>query len=196
MDTLERQLLFLEGQARAQTDDLLQENKFEMDEFDRAAEFQNLYERIEHQLPRFFRNSFLVSLWAVYESAIIEIANYLRDQKGRTLGISDIRGNFLDQAKKYFDHVLEFPLCADNQVWERLKMLNVLRNAIAHSNGRMTAIQKESRKKIEGWERSNTGILSYYGDIMVSEDFLRETYLTVNKALNDLLQRVRSTTSE
>ena len=39
-------------------------------------------ERIEFLLPRFFRGPFLVALYAVYESAVTEIAEFMQKKAG------------------------------------------------------------------------------------------------------------------
>jgi len=39
-----------------------------------------LYELIEDVLPRYFRNPIVVTLWAIFESAIIEIAGEIKDK--------------------------------------------------------------------------------------------------------------------
>lgn len=192
LDMLEQQLPVLRNQAREQTYAQLRDEEVEADDPEVDFAFQELDELVERVLPRFFRNPFLVTLWAIYESAIIGIADYLKEQQGQALGIQDIRGGFLDRARKYFDYVLELPLCTDAQVWQRLRMMMVLRNAIAHGNGRIAAINKGSQKKIESWAQGNIDISIPHGNLTISEHFLRETYTIVNESLNDLLHRVRS----
>ncbi|MDP2277082.1 MAG: hypothetical protein Q8K51_02555 [Nitrospirota bacterium] len=71
---------------------------------------QELYDLTDNVLPRFFRNAILVTLWSIFESAIITIAKELQAARSKALGIDDLKGDFLERTKKYFHHVVNFPL--------------------------------------------------------------------------------------
>lgn len=190
---LEEQLDKLTKQEQEKFETKIKNEIYQKDEAERQEAYQELYEHSEHLLPRFFRNPFLVTLWATFESAVVEIAKYLQEKKGLKLGISDIRGdNFLKQAQKYFDNVLNFPLGLDVETLKRLDMLRVLRNAIAHSNSRINAVRREDDKKeIKGWVKSKMGISLHSYTLIFSKHFLQETYVIMNQSLSDLLERVR-----
>ena len=110
--------------------DLL-ENISSLNQDDREAHWQfaqGVYDDyIEFRIPRIFYNPFLVSLYAVYESAVIEIAKLTQERKGvkvSTMGIG--------YAKKCCRDTLKFNLTQNSQSSERL---TELRHAIAHANG-------------------------------------------------------------
>lgn len=189
---LEKELPNLGEQARLEVLERLREQKVKPDDPEVDIAFQELYELVDHVLPRSFRNSLLVAMWAIYESAINEVAVHLQKEMHSSLGLQDIRGKDpLVRARKYFDHVLKFPLCTDDRAWTRLEMLIVLRNAIAHANGQMSAISVDVRKKIEGWARQNIGICADE-NLALSRGFLQETYSVVNESLRDLVKRARA----
>ena len=192
LDALERQLPTIADEKRAQTHAYLQAEGLDWDDPEAALAFQELYEVVENVLPRFLRGPFLVTLWALYESAVTEIANYLRQQQNQALKLQDIRGDFLDRARKYFDHVLGFPLCTDTRTWERLRMLMILRNALAHANGRVEAVSEQAREKIRNWTRMGVGVAIENGNLLFTEAFVRETYALVRESLAGLIERVRS----
>jgi hypothetical protein len=107
--------------------------------------------------------------------------------------MKDIRGNILNRAYKYFDYVLKFPLFNDINVKNRLEMIRVLRNALAHGNGRLNAISNENDlKKIKKWGKDNIGI-TVYDNVVLSDTFLKNSHKIINDALMDLLMRVRTT---
>lgn len=142
--------------------------------------------QVEVTLPRILRNPFLVSLFAVYESAVTTIAELVQEEKGQKIAIDDLRGRgFLNRSKRYYRHILQFDLSTDNERWKRLMVLSDLRNAIAHSNGRYEAISKELRRRIkqQGFLDKDTGF------IIVPGIFLRETVAVVKGELEDLLAR-------
>ena len=57
------------------------------DEFDFLRVTEDFLNEV---LPRIYRSSMLVQLWAVFEGAIIEIAKYLREKTGHSLDIDDV----------------------------------------------------------------------------------------------------------
>ena len=103
--------------------------------------------------PLFFRGTFLVSLYAVYESVVIEIAKLIRDKQSQQIKIDDLKGNFLERAKKYYKHILQFDLYSNEKAWQQIKMLSDLRNAFAHANGRVDRLNRKSKEKIEQWKK-------------------------------------------
>ena len=161
------------------------ENDVEADESD-WGELHNEYRNyIEVTLPRILRNPLLVTLFAVYESAVKDIARFMKKEDDPSL--DDAKGDFLEHAKKYYKHVLHFELSGDNERWKRLKMLSTLRNAIAHTNGRWEAIDKKTRCKIMKYKVVNKD----YGFILVSKPFLRYIVAVAKWELEDLLARYK-----
>ena len=147
----------------------------------------------EISLPRFFYGPMITTLYAICESAIIEIANYLKKEKKCPLAMKDIRGgNFLDQVQKYYKHVLQFDLINDGDVWRRFKALLILRHAIAHANGRLDMIEEKRKRQIRELVKIHDGISTSNGFLIVSEDFIVDTYSTMRRAFDDLIKRVQS----
>ena len=87
---------------------------------------------------------------------------------------------------KYYRYVLQFELSTDNESWKRLKLLYDLRNAMAHANGRLDMVKGDKRKKRILSER---GVEDRYGFIVVSGDFLRETFEVVKGEVSGLTGR-------
>jgi hypothetical protein len=154
---------------------------------------QELYDLTENVLPRFFRAPIVVALWAIYESGTTEVANYLQKAGGHNLGLRDLKGkNTLDTARKYFDNILKFPLYTDESVKEQFEMLLILRNAIAHGNGRKDAVNENYWKKIQIWENEGKGISSVGDYLAFSSSFVEEMLKVVSNSLRDLIGRTRA----
>ena len=144
-------------------------------------------EHFKVRLPRILYNPFLVSLYTVYESAVTRIASLIQEEKGQSSSLGAVKkGDFLDRAKKYYQHVLNFELSNNNQSWERLKILADLRHAIAHANGHLEMVTERKKKKIEQWIENDIGIEEYDRDIVVSRFFVKETFELVKATLDDL----------
>ena len=147
---------------------------------------------VEFRLPRIFYYPFLVSLYAVYESAVTEIASLIQEKNEQKNTLFDIKGkDFLDRANKYFRITLKYELSQNNQTWKRMRVLTEIRHAIAHANGHLELVREGKRKQIRKWIEQDIGIEEYYGDIIVSGDFVRETYEMVQGELESLIERFK-----
>ena len=148
--------------------------------------------KVEFLLPRFFWGPFLITLYAVYETAVTEIARLIQTTQRQQKSMNELRGDFLKKANKYYKNILHFELCNNNKTWERIKMLAELRNAVAHVNGRIDMLKKNSRDKIKTWEKQNIGISSYYNFLLVDENFSKETFIQVRLSLENLVERYKN----
>ncbi len=189
----EGQLPILVKQEEDKALDRIREERLDMDDGETDLIRQELYDLTENVLPRFFRNAILVTLWSIFESAMIDIANELQSAQQRALGIDDIKGDFLERTNKYFRHIVNFPLNVSGKEWQRINMLKVLRNAIAHCNGRFENITKDKDKKeIRKWEKANIGIsVEMFGNLMFSKPFVAETFYCVNNFLTSVIAEVK-----
>lgn len=190
--TLESHLPTLKTQEQQRLQQRIRDQQ--LDESDASIEYQEHYHLIEDVLPRFFYSPVLVTLWAIYESAVTEIADYIKKQRKLALGVRDITGkNTFDRLQKYFDHYLGFPLVTTDQARERLQMLLALRNALAHANGRKDAVGREQWHKIEQWRKAHAGIITTHDNLMFAAEFVDETLALVGHSLRDLIERTRQT---
>jgi hypothetical protein len=112
----------------------LREKGWDEDEGERALVFHDLDALTSNVLPRFFRGPFLVALWAAYESAALELADYERNRLHLQPGPEEGRGALISRVRRYYDEVLGLPHEMDSRRWDRLIDLMHVRNAIAHGN--------------------------------------------------------------
>ena len=147
--------------------------------------------QIEVFLPRFFRGPFLVMLYAVYESAVTEIAQLIKGKQVQQIFLDDFRGDFLKRAKKYYEHVLKFQLYTGNSAWQSIQMLSTLRHAIAHENGRMEMINSDAKKKIHNWEGQKIGVAVCGGYLVFEARFAANIFQIVRASLKDLIKRYK-----
>lgn len=193
LNTLEQHLELIEeeiereqGEARS----VMEANILKLESND-EAEWSILEQRYYHQvdfvLPRVLRNPFLVSLFAVYESAVTEIAKLVQRKKCAKISIDDLKGDLLKRSKKYYEHVLQFQLTTGNDSWRRLMLLSDLRNAIAHTNGRLDMVSNSTRERIMKIE----GVKEELGCLVVEGAFLRETFEFVKRDLEGLVERYK-----
>lgn len=152
---------------------------------------QEYRHKVEFLLPRFFWGSFIVSLYAVYETSVIEIAYLLQKAQKQEIGINDLRSDFLERAKKYYKSILKFELCRDTEIWQRINMLSVLRHTLAHANGRVDMMNDKTKRKIYAWRKQNIGVNIDFNYLIVESKFAKETFEKVNVSLRDLVERYK-----
>lgn len=192
LETIEKQIDHLAASEKLILDVAILKQCITPDDPEWHFEHQNYDHRVEFLLPRFFRGPFLVSLYAVYEASTTEIARLLQKGQGLAISIDDLRGeDFLDRAKKYYKHVLNFELCADNSAWQQIKKLSEVRNAIAHTNGRIEMLRERARQNILKWENERIGIDTSWGYIIVDQAFAKMTFSKVQSSLEDLVRRYK-----
>ena len=191
---IEEQIAFLRAQDTLKTYAELKEQGWYHDEGERQLASQELDERQDYVIPRFFRGPFVVSLWASYESAVVEVAGYLGRHSGAALALHDIRARSeLKQFRKYFDAVLKRPLDESKERLEWIEDIRVIRHALAHANGQQRAIPDDKWRLVsEVLTRRGRPPDEYRGVVILSETFVREAYEAVNSSLRDLVVRARS----
>ena len=194
LSTLEKNLELIEGQiesSRQAAKHTLEAKRGELPPDD-EAEWDLLRQEYDYEvdfvLPRVLHNPFLVSLFAVYESAVKEIAKLIQKKQGARISLEDLKGDLLNRAKKYYDQVLQFDLSKSNDHWQRLMLLSDLRNAIAHTNGRLDLIKAGTKQKI----LKSDGVREYFDRVLVEPTFLRETFTMVKDDLESLVARYKA----
>jgi hypothetical protein len=141
---------------------------------------------------RYFSSASVIAVWAAYEAAVIEIADYGRKKRELELSIDDLKGGFHARAKKYYAEVLGFDLHPLGTDWTRLRHLNLLRNAIAHGNCRLASIDRRARKALEKWISGENGVrIDEAQYVIVSAEFADATWQFIDSLLHDLVKRAR-----
>lgn len=160
--TLENQLEFLAAQRRKQ---IFADLPADADEADVQLAFQELHYEVEYTYPRVYRGALLVVIWAAYESAVVQVGDFLQRRKGIALALSSIHGRgVFEQAKIYYPRVLEFGLFATKDSAGRIGQVVLLRNAFAHAAGRLAGLRPRARKAVAalegaGWVEEELGYL-------------------------------------
>ena len=148
-------------------------------------------------IPRLIRHSFLVSLYAVYEATVREIAEIIREMQSQQKRLEDLGGAFPRNARKYYRDVLFFPLTRDNARWQKVCNLTVLRHVLVHTNGRIDRVRSENdRNKLKRMEQ--TGEIDVDGPdlIIVKAALLEDIFVAVKDDLSDLVSRYEKCAAE
>ena len=194
LQLIESEMHRLQKTDRLKVDKYIRNKDLTPDDPEWYGTLQEYHDRIE-SLPRLFRGPFLVSLFATYESIVTEIANLIRDGQSQKITIEDLKGDFLERAKKYYQHILRFELCSQQEIWNRIRMLSALRNAYAHRNERMDMLTKKVKSQI-GSYMQGFGISIHYGYIICDATTVDEMFRAVRGSLDDLIARYKDWDSQ
>jgi hypothetical protein len=187
---LERVLKYLHDQEPLRTSHMLRRLQ---DPTDKAIEENAFREMQDNIIPRFFRNPAVVSLYAIFESAVTEIAPDRKKLEDTKIGGKKV--SFLRRAKKYFSDAVNVSFCSDTRSYHQLEMLEALRHAFAHCNGRLDRVKPKEREKIRSWLTSEIGITEEGGDLLISDAFLKDTYRVVKDTIRGLITQVNALTN-
>lgn len=168
--------------------------------------FQEINAMVDHIFPRTFRNSFIVAVWATFESLIEKpgnipeaeteaIVNYLSKRNEMKLKFSDFRGSFIKKVKKYFIYVSEvtgFNLNLPQEKWRKIEMLYALRNAIVHGGGILDNLEPKIKNKLLKWGKQTGKFEIIWGEIVLAKESLEESYSLVNEIGLELIEKVKS----
>lgn len=189
---IEKQILQLSSAAKSSLDEYRRKENLTPEDGEWHIAGQEYDHKVEVLLPRLFWGPFIVSLYAVLETSVIEIARLIQQTQKQRISINDQSGrDFLERAKRYYNLVLKFELPGDKIVWHHLDNLTQIRHAIAHANGRLDMSKDKVRKKIEALEKKNIGISSDYNYLLVDSSFAKESLSAVSSVLQCLVERYK-----
>ena len=189
---VEQQIAYLRAQDRIRTEAELVEQGYKWEDGDTQVAFQQIYDRAERIFPRFMRGPFILSLWACFESSVMEVGDYLAREQHRELRLREVRGkDFVDGAVRYYSTVLGVPLDRDTLRLDRIRDLLRVRNAFAHGNGQQRAVPPDKWAALEQAIQRNPEIVVTDGVLVLSAHFLRTAWADVDESVRELVLRVR-----
>ena len=192
IDSIEQQIPDLIQKEEAIAYEQMKKSEYENDEAEWQITRQEYYELIEVAIPKYFWGPTIVILWAIFESAILKIANEIKSHKKLGIGLNDINGDVMDRVNLYFNQILKMPIQTRSKAWQHLRMLYVLRNAIAHANGKFKNIKSDKDvKKIHKWIKDGIGIQANSDDILFTPEFVREAHSIIFSFLDELIKKFK-----
>ena len=159
-------------------------------------DFSDEYERIEWVsntlVPKFFLGSFVLASWAAFDVACAEIASYVQKKENMRLRLNDLRlRDGWEKIQLYFETVCAVRLSISDTDTQRIEALQVVRNLFAHANGSLR-FERDSKRcaDILKLVEADVGVLRYEDDILLSENFLRESFYSLEVAINVMLGEI------
>lgn len=145
---------------------------------------------LHSRLPVVLRSNTILAAWSLYESTILEIADYVR----RTLSLQELtldRG-FDRSTRRYYRSVLGFEREPDAAVLRELQFLNRLRNAMMHGGGRKAAIPEAKWNELLSDAAARTDFDMETGVIVPHRGLAESMARLVATSLDSLVPRMRA----
>lgn len=197
LNTISKEYERHKKQSKKTTDKQIKKNDFNPNDQRDEAEYWILVDEHKHLvndvLPRILINPFVVSLWSLYETAISDLSDLIKGKENVELSLYDINGaHFTAKAKKYFDHVLNFPFNITDQLLEDVKIIVNLRNGVAHGNSRLNSLKKSLVNDLRSGNINGVDI-SRMGDFFVLKpEFSKWSFGVLKSHLDDLMSEYES----
>lgn len=191
LKVIEPQLQFLRDQGALHVAADLRERGVEGDDSERQLAYQEYWDRTDNILPRYFRGTFLIALWAVYESSVQEVADHHRVQKKLTRRMPKRGGSFPKRARDYFDREIQEVLDLKSGRLDRIDDLYVIRNALAHANGQLRWVAPDKLQELEGVLAKHPQLLVDDRFIVPTTEFLHVAYSDIDGSLRSLVDRAK-----
>jgi hypothetical protein len=122
----------------------------------------------------------------------MEIAILMQKTMNQSIAIEDLKGEFLERAKKYYKDVLKFKLYNNNNDWQYITHLTHIRHAIAHANGRVDRLKNDNRNKIMSLKKQNIGVsIEHNNYIVLDSSFSWKTFSAVKSILENLISHYK-----
>jgi len=148
------------------------------------AEVLFFEERYERDFPSKIRYSFIVVLHIVLEDRLRATCNEIHRRKNLTITEKDLRGAPFERVKTFLKKIAQINF--DNQQsWQELKDLQIIRDCIVHTNGRI----EESRDKNRIYDlcKKQIGISDLDGYLLVEKTFCMRSLKAISSFFEGLL---------
>jgi hypothetical protein len=102
---------------------------------DIGIELEHIKSEVENSIPSSFYGSFVLVLYAELESAISDVAEYVRKKESAHLSLHDLREpNSLKRLSLYLETLMKQRLNAPSDITQFLQQLQVVRTMISSCN--------------------------------------------------------------
>lgn len=167
-------------------------DKLPPEERDEFGEFySDTYWDYAETFPTILRNSFLVSTYSLLEQKMAFICEQLQKDKSLTVSWKDLKGDTLEQFKKYCN-LASLPLSFNNQAWQEINNYSLVRNCIVHNNGLIEGFREE--RKLHAYAKAKNIISKELirKQIILTEQFCEEVIKTIKAFLIKVLEAYES----
>jgi hypothetical protein len=169
----------------------IERNSSQLSGEDLSVEIEGVKSVIENLIPISFYGSLVIVLYSAVESAITDVAQYVRKRESARLALSDLREpNTLKRLSLYLETLMKQPLRVPPEVTETVQQLQLVRNVLAHANGSLRDQREERRVALLRLAEAKVGILVEDNALVVTTAFLHRGFSASEALVTSLLAQV------
>lgn len=158
---------------------------------DIADEVEHTKSVIENLIPLNFYGAFVLALFAALEQSLSEIAKYVKDKEGSPLSLADLREQgTIKRLMLYLRTLLRQPISTSQDVLDDLRVLQLVRNVFAHTNGTLTGQSKDRVEELQRLAATRADLQVDGQSLVIYAQFLSRSLAVVDTYLNALLTQV------
>jgi len=118
------------------------------------------------------RTAFFIKLYSIFEDSLDHFCKECQKFRNELLAVSDISGKGIFRARKYLAKVIKLDFNPIQKVWQNITNYNKIRNAFAHTGGKIQD-KKESKEMKKICDSINgTRYDIAHNQIILEKDFL------------------------
>ena len=149
--------------------------------------FQQIEQIANDVLPQHVRNPGVVGIWALLESAVEEIADFLAMKEGINVSFASAKGRtFRKRFRWYFAEVLGLEVKLTEMEWTTIGHLQKFRHVLVHRNGRIDTGSGKKRKEYERLAVITSGVTLVRNRLVFLPKYLDHALGSVRKCISIL----------
>jgi hypothetical protein len=172
--------------------------------------YQIAYSQFKDSFPNIHTNSLFVIIWAEFEYSLKFVCRALANERsrrsGKTFRVPEggwRKGSNLDDAKKFLKKPIGVNFPSKSVLWNEIKQMHSIRNAIVHNSGWLVEENKADEKrnkdnhKIRAYiqQRRKKGkesiiLIEDEKKIQLRDEFIVETLDTMHDFLGELMRSI------
>ncbi|RKD89670.1 hypothetical protein [Mangrovibacterium diazotrophicum] len=173
--------------------DLQSENESEIDV---DFYFDDEFHKYNEIFPKHHFNPLLLSIYGLFESWLKRLCDLDNRRGFSNIKVNDLAGgNYIEKSRKYLNVVAELNLDETEKIWQKIKQIQKVRNAIAHNNSNIKTdknreISKQDLFPILSRDKRivlNENIGSFF---IAEKDYLFEVIDLVSKYLEYVIEKL------
>lgn len=154
--------------------------------FEQAAEQLRNHVRTKYWYEPLSCNYLILLVYSILEDSLNRICKEIELHSGLNITLNDFAGKGIERATNYITKVAGIANIRDHKNWQHIKSYAVVRNAIAHSNGRIEDIKdREKVPKTIKLDKTSGEITLNFGDIRefykISKSYLEYVFEQLEK---------------
>jgi len=150
-------------------------------------ELQQIEEVVSGVIPQYVRNPGVISAWALLESAVEDIGDFVARRECIDASFATAKGRtFRAKFRYHFETTLGMKVPVPDSDWLVLGRLQKFRNVVVHRNGRIDAISDKKRQEFTDLANITAGVKLARDRLAFSPEYTSKAIGAVRRCISAL----------